>query len=267
MKSTFTKTKSCLFAVAIILLALSGFTKTSAATIVGWDFTSLNSTLGTTGITLSSVQTNPTSTQTQSLSGGLYGSFKRVSSSVDGLFEINFSGVSTFGYTLTALSMDINSSGAITLGGNFQVQMQHPDINGGVFTNVGSLIPYGFAADPLTVNFVSDLSAVASYNNLTGVAVKILFTVFGPNSKTIKIDNLLLSGTANPGTGFKNSTANGISFDGKTIFNMNKTALQVFDLTGKLVEKSNADINTQSYRSGIYVVRSGKETIKLTVNK
>lgn len=72
MKKRITKINS--FLIVAILLCLSIFAK--AETIVGWDFTSLNSTLGTTGITLSSVQTNPSPTQTQTLSGGLYGSFK-----------------------------------------------------------------------------------------------------------------------------------------------------------------------------------------------
>lgn len=262
-----TKTKAVLLTTALFLLASTSSMQISAATIVGWDFTSINSTLGTTGIPLSSVQTNPSPTQTQSLSGGLYGSFKRVSSAVDGLFEINFAGVPTTAFTLTALSMDINSSGAITLGGNFQVQLQHPDVNSGAFTNVGSLIPYGFTADPLTVNFSSDLSGVTSYNNLTGVAVKILFTVFGPNSKTIKIDNLLLTGTPDTGTGLKNNVLQGFSFVGQTIRNYNKSMVQVFDIAGKLVESTDADIDLSQYGKGFYALKSQNGTYKFSVTK
>lgn len=266
MKTNQTQKRGFILRSLLICALLNSAVSLSAITIVGWDFTSLNSTLGSTGIAISSVQTNPSPTQTPGLSGGLYGSFKRVSSSADGTFEINFSGVSTVGFTITSLSMDINSSGAIALGGNFQVQMKHASVNSGQFTSVGNLIPYGFDATTLTVNFSSDLTANTQYNDLAGVEVKILFTVFGPNSKTIKIDNLLLSGTSIP-TAIKKVINDEIIIGSDAIRNPNHAEIMIFNTMGKLILKSNEDINKSSLTKGVYIIKTVHSMSKITIDK
>ncbi len=79
-----------------------------------------------------------------------------------------------------------------------------------------------------------------------------------------KIYAVTISGTW---TGLSSTSIPGVSFNGQTIQNNANIQLQVFDTLGRLVESSNKNITMNSYKKGVYIVKSANEKFKIIVTK
>lgn len=246
--------------IATVLFSLSFSSKANNTSVIaGWDFTSINSTLGThTGIAIASTHIN--GTQTQSLTGGQFGSFKRVSSTEDGVFEIVMQNVTTTSFSLQNLSMDIVSNGATSNGGNFQVFVRSENINSGNYTVASSIVNYSFAASE-TINYSAQLADVSTYDNLSAVDFKIVFKVAGPNTRTIKIDNLLINGTTMTSTTTKELEINQL-IKNNTLRNEASELIHIYDANAKLIIHSNSDIDLSALKNGIYFIKMSTQSFK-----
>jgi hypothetical protein len=58
-----------------------------------------------------------------------------------------------------------------------------------------------------------------------------------------------------------------ISFDGKTVRNINSEVLNVYNTTGKLIKTSNTNIDMSNFVSGIYLIKSQGSTLKVSLLK
>ena len=86
-----------------------------------------------------------------------------------------------------------------------------------------------------------------------------------PGSATIKVVpqsgeadavSYTINFTYDPLTGYdKQKITDQIIYNGKMIFNPSHLLLEVFDTTGRIVTKSTDDINTESLKKGVYIVR------------
>ena len=118
-------------------------------------------------------------------------------------------------------------------------------------------------SNPVTTA-VSDVIAHYESGNYTNVAATRVgntytatFTSFSP----------FVTGTMDSGDKVSQTKIDGVYFDGKTIHNQAKLDLQVFDSAGRLMIKSNKDINMDSNPNGIYIVKSSNGTLKIALNK
>lgn len=66
------------------------------------------------------------------------------------------------------------------------------------------------------------------------------------------------------GTSVSQLQAEGVTFDGQIIRNPERVALQVVDMTGRILTSSNEDIKMSKYSKGIYIVRSKSVSQKLS---
>ena len=83
------------------------------------------------------------------------------------------------------------------------------------------------------------------------------FTSFSP----------FVTGTYDIGTSVSRTVIDGISFDGRIVYNPANIPLQVFDAAGKLTVSSTKNINMSSHQKGIYIVKSTLGTQKIAVMK
>ena len=83
------------------------------------------------------------------------------------------------------------------------------------------------------------------------------FTSFSP----------FVTGTYDIGTSVSRTVIDGISFDGRTVYNPANISLQVYDAAGRLTVSSTKNINMSSYPKGIYIVRSPQGTQKIALMK
>ena len=83
------------------------------------------------------------------------------------------------------------------------------------------------------------------------------FTSFSP----------FVTGTYDIGTSVSRTVIDGISFDGRTVYNPANISLQVFDAAGRLTVSSTKNINMSSYPKGIYIVRNPQGSQKIALMK
>ena len=83
------------------------------------------------------------------------------------------------------------------------------------------------------------------------------FTSFSP----------FVTGTYDIGTSVSRTVIDGISFDGRTVYNPANISLQVYDAAGRLTVSSTKNINMSSYPKGIYIVRNPQGTQKIALMK
>jgi hypothetical protein len=83
------------------------------------------------------------------------------------------------------------------------------------------------------------------------------FTSFSP----------FVTGTYDIGTSVSRTVIDGISFDGRIVYNPANISLQVFDAAGRLTVSSTKNINMSSYPRGIYIVKSPQGTQKIALMK
>ncbi|MGC3978052.1 MAG: hypothetical protein QM751_07360 [Paludibacteraceae bacterium] len=84
------------------------------------------------------------------------------------------------------------------------------------------------------------------------------------SSHTIVIDEIKIT-KADLGTNTSTPKMDGVTFNGKTIYNKKRTALNIFDISGRFVVNSNQDIDMSSYANGFYLVKSDSNTMKICV--
>ena len=60
----------------------------------------------------------------------------------------------------------------------------------------------------------------------------------------------------------ENKLQSDVSFDGKTVRNINSEVLNVYNTTGKLIKTSNTNIDMSNFVSGIYLIKSQSSTLK-----
>jgi len=83
------------------------------------------------------------------------------------------------------------------------------------------------------------------------------FTSFSP----------FVTGTYDIGTSVSRTVIDGISFDGRIVYNPANISLQIFDAAGRLTVNSTKNINMSSYPKGIYIVKSPQGTQKIALMK
>lgn len=66
------------------------------------------------------------------------------------------------------------------------------------------------------------------------------------------------------GNGVVNTEVNSVFFDGATIINPNKVAINVYSITGQLVVSGNDNINMNDYNTGVYIVTTPQGVIKIS---
>ena len=66
------------------------------------------------------------------------------------------------------------------------------------------------------------------------------------------------------GNGVVNTVVNSVFFDGATIINPNKVAINVYSITGQLVVSGNDNINMNDYNTGVYIVTTPQGVIKIS---
>ncbi len=108
---------------------------------------------------------------------------------------------------------------------------------------------------------------VTSYD-LTGLTANTdyTFSITGQNALGVSSSAGTVSfKTKNTTTGISTATIDGVTFDGKTIYNSQKLNLSVFDISGRFILNSNEDINMSQKAKGIYIVKSDNNTLKISV--
>ncbi|HET7734241.1 MAG TPA: T9SS type A sorting domain-containing protein [Paludibacter sp.] len=108
---------------------------------------------------------------------------------------------------------------------------------------------------------VSPASTVATDFTNSGTSAVNYTVTDGISSKVYAVK--IVEGT----TALSQNKISGVTFDGRTIYNVSNLELQVFDATGRKVVSSNKDINMSSNSKGIYFVKSNAGTFKIVVNK
>ena len=83
------------------------------------------------------------------------------------------------------------------------------------------------------------------------------FTSFSP----------FVTGTYDVLSSVSSTVIDGISFDGRIVYNPANISLQVFDAAGRLTVSSTKNINMSSYPRGIYIVKSPQGTQKIAMMK
>jgi hypothetical protein len=68
-------------------------------------------------------------------------------------------------------------------------------------------------------------------------------------------------------TGVSSASIEGVSFDGRTIFNPERKQLHVYSATGSLVASSVQDINMSTQAKGVYLVKGESGMMKIAVTK
>ena len=100
---------------------------------------------------------------------------------------------------------------------------------------------------------------VSSYVNstatLTGSTFAGTFATFGK----------FVTGATDLGTAVSTTKLNGVTFDGQIIHNNANLDLQVYDVSGRNVIRSNQNINMSAHPSGIYIVKATNGTLKITL--
>lgn len=115
----------------------------------------------------------------------------------------------------------------------------------------------------ITLSGTGTTASVASTDFTASVTTPVNVTVTdGINSKIYKAA-INADGT----TGIINTKLTGLAFDGKTIHNANRIALQMYDTKGQLIVTTNADIQFDNYNKGIYLVKSSFGTFKIVFFK
>ena len=105
-------------------------------------------------------------------------------------------------------------------------------------------------ASTVTTNFSNSYYTAVSYTVTDGINSKIY-------AVKISVQN----------TGLSENKIAGVSYDGQTIHNDANLQLQVYNTLGSLMISSTKNINMTNFNKGVYIVKNGNESLKISILK
>jgi len=182
----------------------------------------------------------------------------------------------------TALNFPIGSSAS-----SYDPVLLTPTTASAVAVNVGTTLPalapanYTYNAKVWNITPVTPSSTIVTLTPSAAVATSVSDVIAQyisgsyVNTTATKSGNVytgtfsafspFVTGTTDLGTSIAQTVLANVSFDGRIIRNPTNLDLQVFDTTGRLMVRSNKNINMGNNAKGIYIISSTSGTLKIVL--